>query len=344
MTEQEPSIEDITTIIEKLKVLKNEISSNRSKNQTPNEKIFDKIFVDSENENGLSIEELLRAIIKGESVFDLIKESGKIPTREDINNDEAIKNKIKHSSIDELEKALNEVIPKLLEYESISIEGKNQLNGVRYSINEELRDKKVSLKRKEDAKRSMKEFSNLSDTLKQMKGIWPENLRPSINEIDKLFFPWWDYLKANGSWGEDERKKIEAAIKTGNLDEVINELDKIIYKREIYSKRISLNNAVVLQPQEKDNNDAYIPFGKTIELSNGILNRKKLEKAINEGKPVKVRDKKPSKQRRNVHIQDILQLIEKLSSNPKASEEAARMFGEYKNTFQNKKNKQVNLD
>jgi len=99
------------------------------------------------------------------------------------------------------------------------------------------------------------------------------------------------------------------------------------------------------EPQRKDGQvDAYIPFTKAIELSNGLLTRKKLDKAIEHGKPVKVRDKKPSKQRRNVNIQDVLLLINKLSANEKTTEEAARMFGEYKKAFQKKISGKINLD
>jgi len=83
------------------------------------------------------------------------------------------------------------------------------------------------------------------------------------------------------------------------------------------------------EPGEESRDDAYIPFTKALELSNGALTRKKLEKAIKKGEPVKVRDRKPSPQRRNVHIQDVLSLISKLSVNDDATEEAARMFGEY---------------
>ena len=92
------------------------------------------------------------------------------------------------------------------------------------------------------------------------------------------------------------------------------------------------------------NDEAYIPFTKAIKLSNGILNRKKLDKAIKQRKPIKVRSKKPTRNRQNVHIQDVLLLIENLSENTKATEEATSMFGEYKNLLQKKMSKQTNLD
>ena len=76
-----------------------------------------------------------------------------------------------------------------------------------------------------------------------------------------------------------------------------------------------------------DNDEAYVPFGKVIELSNGILNRNKLDDAI---ELKKVRFTKPSTQRKNVHIQDVLNLIDELSSNEPAKELAAKMFAEFK--------------
>lgn len=76
--------------------------------------------------------------------------------------------------------------------------------------------------------------------------------------------------------------------------------------------------------------DAYIAFTKAIELSNGVLTRKKLEKAIDKGNPIKVRDWKPSAQRREVHIQDVLLLIDKLSDDKDVSEKIAQALGEYR--------------
>jgi hypothetical protein len=59
---------------------------------------------------------------------------------------------------------------------------------------------------------------------------------------------------------------------------------------------------------------------------------------------VKVRNHKPSKQRQTVHIQDVLVLINKLSTNEAAAEEAAKMFGRWKAEAQKKIGKAINLD
>jgi len=125
----------------------------------------------------------------------------------------------------------------------------------------------------------------------------------------------------------------------GEISEILEKLDKIQYalEREQKPEKTGSNS-------NAGGNEAYIPFKKAIELSNGVLTRKRLNKAIEQGEPIKVRSDKPSKQRKRVHIQDVLSLIENLSEDNKAGEEAARMFGEYKKTLQEKIQKQTNLD
>ena len=91
-----------------------------------------------------------------------------------------------------------------------------------------------------------------------------------------------------------------------------------------------------------EDDEAYIPFGKAIELSSGVLTRKKLDKAISQGDPIKIRCKKPSKNRKNVHIQDVLKLINKISSSEKITEEAAKLFGRWKDELQQKNTNRVN--
>lgn len=95
--------------------------------------------------------------------------------------------------------------------------------------------------------------------------------------------------------------------------------------------------------EQEDGKAAYIPFKKAIELSNGVLTRKKLNKAIEKRDPIHVRSHKPSKQRLDVHIQDVIALIEELSLSEKAAEKAAKMFGGYVKEFQ-KKRPQGNLE
>jgi len=97
------------------------------------------------------------------------------------------------------------------------------------------------------------------------------------------------------------------------------------------------------QSGKAGDSEAYISYTKAIELSNGILTRKKLDKAINQEEPMKVRSKKPHKNRRIVHIKDVLLLIKKLSLNNNVGEEATRMFSEWKNLEQKKRGEQIDL-
>lgn len=146
-------------------------------------------------------------------------------------------------------------------------------------------------------------------------------------------------------WDSIDKKQFLDEVKFAIT--VLDNVPKVIERNKLYGIKIP-------EPAktEKDNNllekgrdgEAFIPFGKAIQFSNGILTRKRLEKAIKKGIPLKVRDRKPRKQRLEVHIQDLMSLIEKLSSNAKVSEEVALMFGTYVKEYQKKRNENINLD
>ena len=82
-----------------------------------------------------------------------------------------------------------------------------------------------------------------------------------------------------------------------------------------------------------DNDEAYIPFSVVVRITSGDLNKKRLDKAIKEGD---VRSRKPSKQRKFVHIQDVLKLLKQSSSSEGAKEMAAKMFGTLREIRQKK--------
>ena len=144
------------------------------------------------------------------------------------------------------------------------------------------------------------------------------------NTRDSLYNRWCVILRAETDFFEEKRKQAEKRIR---------ESEKKLSETELASK------------QKKGEDDgAYIPITKAIKFSNGILTLKKLNKAIEQGQPIKVRSKKPRINRKSVHIQDVLSLINKLSENDKPGEEAARMFGEYQKQYEKKRNEQINLD
>ena len=85
---------------------------------------------------------------------------------------------------------------------------------------------------------------------KERQQYWMDNIQPLINVIDKLLFPFWDYLRTNGSWGAGEQPRIETAVQSQDpsaLDELIRELEKVRYKVEIES-----NQKVVQQQAETE--------------------------------------------------------------------------------------------
>ena len=250
-----------------------------------------------------------------------------------------------------LQGLLDQVITPLYrdeEIQTIDEQGKRTEKGKNL---DEIRDAvRFELKRRTEREQNKKKQENLIGELATtitkiniLRNGWPKKIQDQINKIEYLLSPYWDYFKANGSWGENERRIIEAVLKSKEPKKpkyspnVILELEKIKYKIEVESD-------LKTEPKKKaGQDDAYIPFSKAIELSNGILTRKKLEKAIEHGKPTKVRDIKPRKNRRNVHIQDVLLLINKLSINEKASEEAARMFGKWRELSIKKRDEKIDL-
>lgn len=83
---------------------------------------------------------------------------------------------------------------------------------------------------------------------------------------------------------------------------------------------VTMNLAMLKQMLSEE---AWIPVQVVIDLSNGLLTRKRLEKAIQAGE---VRDRKPSAKRRELHIRDVVALFVRLTSKAGVSEEATAMF------------------
>ncbi len=104
---------------------------------------------------------------------------------------------------------------------------------------------------------------------KKRQPYWIDNIQPLINVIDKLLFPFWDYLRSNGSWGAGEQSRIETAVQSQDpsaLDELIRELEKVRYKVEIES-----NQKVVQQQAQTDIHSFDLEVLKqTIEQLRGL--------------------------------------------------------------------------
>ena len=95
---------------------------------------------------------------------------------------------------------------------------------------------------KQAAREAVPEICKAVTAIRLLRHRWPDNIQTLINEIDLLLCPYDKFLRVNGSWGADEQKKIEAALKStepelNDLDEVIYELKKVKYKMEVEPKR-----------------------------------------------------------------------------------------------------------
>jgi hypothetical protein len=140
--------------------------------------------------------------------------------------------------------------------------------------------------------------------------------------------------------GEQEMFRSSPGVDKPRVRAELKALNEKLERERLAADEVFRSHAEVLRSRITAlASEPYIPYMKAIGLSNGVLTRKKLDKAITEGQPVKVRDRTPRPQRREVHIQDVLQLIDKLTINEGVKEEAARMFGEYKRAHQSKQPK-----
>ncbi len=238
-----PTIKNIVEIIEKLKTLKEKLSDfiNEKCNTSPDKADEMVHTIDDEVDGKLSAEQLLRSLLDFDSTS--LKESRQNTPSEKLlkfvgmHPKELFENKLEELPIDELARLLNEVIPRLIADSKILSTKKQQLHQIKKSISRKLeREEKAK-----DRVAKIIETVNQCDLLRrQREGDWPEDIKQLINEIDMLLFPYKDYLKEKGSWGKSESGIIEMGIKSGrpvDLDDVIQELEKIKYKIEVESQQ-----------------------------------------------------------------------------------------------------------
>ncbi len=91
-------------------------------------------------------------------------------------------------------------------------------------------------------------------TKMQREGSWPEDIKQLMNEIEKLLFPYLDYLEEKGTSGKWEQAYIEYLIKAGipsKLDEVTQELEKIKYKIEVELQQSAPDKPADTEQNEK---------------------------------------------------------------------------------------------
>jgi len=89
---------------------------------------------------------------------------------------------------------------------------------------------------------------------------WQKHVRPLIDKIERLLFPFWDYIKEYSSYGCYANVVIMEIIRNGllsSLPEVIREFERIKYKMEVESKQ-----RVPEEPSEIDDRKGKFGFHK----------------------------------------------------------------------------------
>jgi len=241
-----PTPENISEIIEKLKEL-----------ETTIEKIkdipLDFTKCESTDNDPFSIEQLINISV-GQSSDIFKNQSGQIFENLSIEKilalsspEELILKRLSNLSVETLKKLLNNEIPqtwaKILTGEipvtirplstcaagcgggsavqarENSPEG-NRLQNIKYSVELELKKK---VKEAEEKR-------------------WEQHIKPLIDEIEELLFPFWDYVKEHASYGCAQNGVLMEIIREGNLpslQEVIREFERIKYKLEVESQQLS---------------------------------------------------------------------------------------------------------
>lgn len=264
-----PEPKDIAEIIKKLKLLKKkEVDFINKKIIVPSDEPvdipFDELsvneFFEKLKDAGvgykiLSVEEymgaVVRAAIKGGDIPPgFTFKSKETPLEEFIGGVELfLRNRMSVFPNSVLQELLDHAIPKIYKGNEISItdgqgvlteEGK-RLSGLRDSIRSELRRRKTRRERKKDSMAKLIATLNEYEKIrKKPKEYWPKNILDLMNKIAILLFPYKEYFKENGSWGEKEQFTIEFYIEEGHpewLEYVIQELEKIKFKMEIEAKQ-----------------------------------------------------------------------------------------------------------
>lgn len=249
-----PTIGDIAVIIEKLKILREKLSDfiNEKHKDVSVDKCAHAIAafpidesIDPENYiEKLSAEQLLKLLIGCDSSIPTEIEQ-KIPANEKLSKflgthpKQLLEKKLRQSSVVELQRWLNEVIPKLIADSKILSTKKRQLHQIENSVIRELERKE---KCKNGTAKIIETINRADLVRRQRKGDWPKDIKQLMNEIEKLLSPYLDYLEEKGTSWKWEQTTIEYLIKVGipsKLDEVTQELEKIKYKMEVESQQSS---------------------------------------------------------------------------------------------------------
>jgi len=258
-----PTIGDIAGIIEKLKILK------EKETVFINEKCKD-VSVEERSQNIANVH-ILKPIKYTGSTEELIKAAAgfdaKLSEKELLMEDmlalgngsmptKTLEEVVPTLPIDELRRLVNEFLPELLRNTEISADNKRYLHQIKKSISRELERKE---KCKGDTAKLIETINQADLLRRQRKGDWPKDIKQLMNEIEKLLFPYLDYLEEKGTSGKWEQAYIEYLIKAGipsKLDEVTQELEKIKYKIEVESQQSAPQKASKTKRNKKETKKA----------------------------------------------------------------------------------------
>jgi len=171
-----------------------------------------------------------------------------------------------------LQGLLEQVITPLYKDEEIhTIDEQGKLTEERKNL-DEIRDAvRFELKRRTERKRNEKKQENLIGELATtiteiniLRNGWPKKIQDQIDKIDVLLSPYWDYLKANGFLGENERRIIETALKSTESKKpkyspnVIQELERVRYNIQIGSNQKSESQVKAGQGEKITKDEANV--------------------------------------------------------------------------------------
>jgi hypothetical protein len=129
-----------------------------------------------------------------------------------------------------------------------------RLDSLRDAVRRELKRRTEKAERNNQAREAIPKACKAITAMRLLKDGWPQDIQTLINEINVLLFPYYGYLTSNGSWGVDEQKTIEEALKsieTDDLKKVIHELNKIECKMKVEAKQKPAEPEQETEPQGK---------------------------------------------------------------------------------------------
>jgi len=276
-----PTPQYISQIIEKLEELKSRKSDfwkNEAKEVEALAESFDwrynqlsvEKFIEELGEKGKSLDELygaeIWAAVKGEELPHKFTQK---PHRH-LSWDEMIcginvwfENRIHTFPTSVLQGLMDQVILPLYRNDEIQVidnkgkrteEGK-RLDSLRDAINSELKRQTKHIRNAKSQEQSLREVCKIATSDRLCEHGWPDHIQTLINEIDVLLSPYDEFLASSGSWGANEQKTIQFALKSPkaeDLKEVIHELNRVESKLKVGAKHKAAEPEQKDKPQKKD--------------------------------------------------------------------------------------------